>query len=146
MRKRCPHCKKLFTPDPRLKGKQKTCGGTECQKARRRENAKKWREKNPDYDDRTYRKARFRTRTHHAWKRHYWATHPEYRQHHAEYMRQWRGIKKLSGRTVRVPYREIELTCCKQKTFFNITSVRVPYRVIESMLLKTKDLGIHLPV
>jgi hypothetical protein len=137
VRKRCPHCKKLFIPDPRLKGKQKTCGGTECQKARRRENAKKWRSKNPDYDDRSYREVRFRTQR--FWKRQYWATHPEYRKHHAEYMRQWRGMKKLPDSFVRVPYREIELTCCKQTTFLDITSVRVPYRVIESNLLNLKE-------
>lgn len=139
MRKRCPHCKKLFTPNPRLKGKQKTCGREECQKARRRENAKKWREKNPDYDDRTYREARFRT--HRTWKRHYWATHLECRQHHTEYMRQWRGMKKIPLKVVSIPYRDIVLNCCKQTTFFNITGVSIPYRVIESMLLKTKDYG-----
>ena len=136
MRKRCSYCKKLFTPHPRLKGKQKTCGSAECQKARRCENAKEWRKKNPDYDTTGYRVIRHRDRR--EYKRWYWSTHPEYRKHHAEYMRQWRGMKKLPDSVVRVPYRDIELNYCKHSTFLNITCVRVPYRVIESNLLNLK--------
>ena len=142
MRKRCPYCKKLFKPNPRLKGNQKTCGREACQKARRRDNAKRWRAKNPGYDTKEYRKVRHRNRN--DYKRQYWASHAAYRKYHAEYMRLWRKMKKLPATSVRVPYRDIELTCCKQKTTFEITCVRVPYRVIESILLYTNDFRVPL--
>ena len=139
MRKRCVYCKRLYQPDPRLTGKQKTCGSEACQKERRRENARKWRGDNPDYDSGEYRKIRHLHRR--GWKRQYWETHPEYRKHHAEYMRWWRGMKKLPEESVRVPYRDIAVTYCKQKTSVDITSVRVPYRVMASILLCSKDLS-----
>jgi hypothetical protein len=133
VRKRCPYCKRHFKPNPRLKDRQKTCGRDWCQKERKRINAQKWREQNPDYDTQGYRKQRHRNRR--EWKRQYWATHPGYRKHHTEYMRQWRKMKKMPDQSVRVPYLDIEVTYCKKRTLLEITSVRVPYRVIEAILL-----------
>ena len=136
-KKRCPYCKKLYWPDPRQKKKQKTCGTEDCQRQRRRENAREWRKKNPGYDSKEYREAR--QPAHCEWKRKYWASHPEYRLRHSEYMRQWRGMRKLPENRVRVPYRDIELTLSKQSTFIEISCVRVPYRMIAHKLQETKD-------
>jgi hypothetical protein len=47
--KRCPLCRKQFKPDPRIKDRQKVCSNAECQKRRKKEYQKKWKEKNPMY-------------------------------------------------------------------------------------------------
>ncbi|MCP4648661.1 MAG: hypothetical protein GY853_01090 [PVC group bacterium] len=46
--KRCLHCKELFEPNPRTKGKQKYCSKEECQKKRQRQNEANWRRRNPE--------------------------------------------------------------------------------------------------
>ncbi len=48
-RKRCCICQDLFWPHPRVKTRQRACRKPECQKVRRAETQKAWREKNPDY-------------------------------------------------------------------------------------------------
>lgn len=144
MRKRCSYCRKLYRPDPRQKGGQKTCGSDDCQKQRRRDNARLWRKRNPEYDSREYRDSRQPDRR--EWKRKYWASHPEYREHHKEYMRRWRGMQKLPENRVSVPYRDITITYSKQSTFIEISRVSVPYRVIESILLNNKENRLILPL
>ena len=131
MRKRCIYCKKIFSPDPRQKGMQKTCGSRNCKKKRKQENAKRWREENPDYDTSEYRKARCKKRR--TYKRDYWATHPEYRKRHAEYMRRWRGMQKVPENRVRDPYPVIAFNYCKHNTYLEITSVKIPYPDIEAI-------------
>ena len=132
MRKRCIYCKKLFFPNPRQKGKQKTCGGKECKKKRRCDYSRTWRKENQDYDTGEYRKARRRNRR--EWSRHYWATHPGYRKWHADYVKVRRRMKKLRKRSVRIPNPDIELNFCKQSTYLKITSVTIPYPDIEPIL------------
>ena len=48
-RKRCCFCPDLFWPHPRVKTRQRACRKPECQKARRAQTQKAWREQNPDY-------------------------------------------------------------------------------------------------
>lgn len=48
-RKRCCICQDLFWPHPRVKTRQRACRKPECQKARRAQTQKTWREKNRDY-------------------------------------------------------------------------------------------------
>ena len=143
MRKRCCYCKRLFSPDPRQKGKQRTCGRQECKRRRRRDYGKIWREKNPDYDTSDYRKARRKDRRER--KRRYWATHPAYRRWHAEYVRRWRKMKKLPEKSVKVPNPEIEYNYCKEGTYLKITSVRVPYPDIAPILFQKKHLISNYP-
>ena len=45
-RRHCKHCEKLFDPDRRAAGRQRFCPKAECQRARRRLAARKWRKKN----------------------------------------------------------------------------------------------------
>lgn len=47
-RKRCLHCRELFDPDPRTKGKQRYCSAPVCQQHRQRSNEKDWRVRNPE--------------------------------------------------------------------------------------------------
>jgi hypothetical protein len=139
VRKRCVYCKKLFYPDPRQKGKQKTCGSEACKKKRKREYGKAWRERNPEYDTGEYRQARRQDRR--AWKRQYWSTHPRYRLWHLAYVRIWRQVKKLPDNGVKVPNPEIELNYCKRSTYLEITRVKVPYPEIAPILFGKKDLS-----
>jgi hypothetical protein len=46
---RCPHCKKLFHPDPHNAWHQRYCTRKACQRARNRESCQKWRRKNPKH-------------------------------------------------------------------------------------------------
>jgi hypothetical protein len=48
-KKRCRHCRKLFTPDPRNRKKQKYCSKPECRQASKAASQRKWLRKNPDY-------------------------------------------------------------------------------------------------
>jgi hypothetical protein len=54
MVKRCLFCGRYFTPDYRVKERQKTCRRIECRKARKKETQKQWCEKNPDYFEGRY--------------------------------------------------------------------------------------------
>ncbi len=46
---RCPHCRKLFQPEPHNAWHQRYCPRRVCQRARNRENCRQWRRKNPDH-------------------------------------------------------------------------------------------------
>ena len=47
-RKRCPYCRCLYQPDPRVGSRQWSCTKPECQQQRRREAQRRYREKHPD--------------------------------------------------------------------------------------------------
>ena len=49
MVKRCLFCGRYFTPDYRVKEKQKACRRPECRKARKKEAQRRWCEKNAGY-------------------------------------------------------------------------------------------------
>jgi len=52
----CSECRRWFLPDPRVGGRQKTCGAAACQRARHERACRDWRTKNRDYDrDRRWR-------------------------------------------------------------------------------------------
>ena len=50
-RRKCPHCSKLFTPDPRQRERQRFCSTSQCQKVRQAQNWREWfaRPENRDY-------------------------------------------------------------------------------------------------
>ena len=50
-RKRCPYCRGLFVPDPRVGSRQKVCRGNACQARRKKEGQRKWSERHRDYWD-----------------------------------------------------------------------------------------------
>ena len=49
MVKRCLFCGRYFTPDYRVKDRQKSCRRPECRKARKKTAQQTWVKKNPDY-------------------------------------------------------------------------------------------------
>lgn len=127
----CCVCKKRFQPHPRLSDRQRTCGRDNCQKWRRRLNSRDWRARNPGGDDATYRRIRRRDRR--AYRRQYWAAHPEARARHAVYMRQWRT------RRVRDPYRDTGVKLPDINTYLQVTDVREANRVMTVKLLSANE-------
>lgn len=134
----CSICRKRFEPHPRLGDRQHTCGSPVCQKQRRRLNARTWRDKHPDGDDAVYRRIRRRNRR--AYRRQYWATHPQARQHHATYMRQWRACKRMARVSVRDPYRDTQAKLPAINTYLQVMDVREANRVITAKLLFPHEL------
>ena len=45
----CTICRRWFRPNPRVGERQRACGKTDCQKARRQKTQADWRRRNPDY-------------------------------------------------------------------------------------------------
>jgi len=45
----CRICRRWFTPNPRLKDRQKTCGNTKCKREWHKKKCAEWNKKNPDY-------------------------------------------------------------------------------------------------
>lgn len=134
----CCICGRRFESHPRLGERQRTCGGTECQKRRRRINARNWRIKHPEGDDPLYRRIRHRDRR--AYRRQYWATHPLVRQHHAAYMRRWRSRRRIICSSVRDPYRDTQLKLPAVNAYLQVMDVRDTNRVITAKLLSLHEL------
>jgi len=45
----CRICRRWFLPDPRLKGRQMTCGDAHCKRQWHRKKCQEWNRKNSDY-------------------------------------------------------------------------------------------------
>jgi len=75
-KKKCKHCRKLFTPDRRVWNRQTTCRSATCQRQRKKGNNQVFKEKNPDY-----------------WKDRYDYIR-QWRQENPDYQRKWRLEKK----------------------------------------------------
>ena len=48
-RRPCRICRRWFTPNPKLKDRQKTCGAAKCKREWHRKKCAEWNKKNPDY-------------------------------------------------------------------------------------------------
>ena len=48
-KKPCSVCRRWFTPDPRVRGSQRTCGDGGCQAEQRRRQQGRWRKRHPGY-------------------------------------------------------------------------------------------------
>ena len=83
-RKQCPYCKNPFSPDPRVKQRQKTCGHPSCQKALKKQNNAHWREENPDCCRDDYPRVKAWLDRRPDYLKQYRATHPEYVQKNRE--------------------------------------------------------------
>ena len=77
-RRRCPFCRRLFTPHPRLKERQKTCGRSACRKEQKRRYDQAWRQQHPDYFRGSYRQQKELYGTRAPYKKQYRSNHPEY--------------------------------------------------------------------
>ncbi len=93
--KRCPYCKNPFTPNPKVRHRQKTCGDPDCQKALKKDNNARCRKENPDYFRRDYPRVKAWLDGYPDYLKHYRAVHPEYVQKNRE-------AKKLRDRRKRL--------------------------------------------
>jgi hypothetical protein len=75
--RKCRYCGRGFVADRRVGDRQKACS-VPCQKLRKQENNRLYKEKNPDY-----------------WKNHYEDHVKPWRQKHPDYQRQWRQKRKI---------------------------------------------------
>ncbi len=48
-RRPCRICRRWFTPNPRLKDRQKTCGDAKCKREWHKKKCAEWNKNNPDY-------------------------------------------------------------------------------------------------
>jgi hypothetical protein len=78
--KTCSYCGKEFIPDPRVGDRQKACS-LACQRLRKQDNNRLYRDKNPGY-----------------WKNHYQDHVKPWRQQHPDYQRQWRQRRKVQSK------------------------------------------------
>ncbi len=76
-RKRCRFCCELFTPDPRLKGKQYACSAPQCQLERKRAKQRRWVGRNPGYFKRRYPNTKEWLRSHPGYAAQYRRDHPD---------------------------------------------------------------------
>jgi hypothetical protein len=75
--RKCHYCGRLFVPDPRVGNRHKACSNA-CQRLRKRENNRAFREKNPEYGRAPERYAYLK----------------DWRRKHPDYQRQWREARK----------------------------------------------------
>lgn len=68
-KKRCPHCRRWFKPDPRAARRQRYCGRGPCRRASRKRALARWADKNPQYWKGAVRRRKIRLW---AKKRRYW--------------------------------------------------------------------------
>jgi len=88
-KKRCPYCQTYFIHHPSVNKRQRVCGKNECQKLRKANNNKKWRQNNPKY----YRGDYMRLK---AWL----DKHPGYlKQYHPEYTQKNKKAQSLRDRS-----------------------------------------------
>jgi DNA repair exonuclease SbcCD ATPase subunit len=79
MEKRCPHCKRKFTPHPAVK-KQRYCGSADCQRARKRIWQRQKLKSDPDYrENKAAAQRAWRERNRDYWGR-YRKRHPAYQE------------------------------------------------------------------
>jgi hypothetical protein len=60
-RRPCRICRRWFTPNPRLKGRQKTCGNAKCKREWHKKKCAEWNKKNPDYFKTNYLQGKLNT-------------------------------------------------------------------------------------
>lgn len=77
-REKCPYCRSLFIPHPRVKDRQKTCGSPACQKALKAQNNARWREENSDCCRHDYPRVKQWLDRHPGYLKRYRESHPEY--------------------------------------------------------------------
>lgn len=76
--KRCHYCQEFFTPNPRVRKRQKTCGHPSCQKALRKENHARWKQEHPECCRSDSLRVKLWLDRHPGYLRRYRETHPAY--------------------------------------------------------------------
>jgi hypothetical protein len=77
-KRRCPHCRRLYSPDPRLKERRRTCGRQECRREQKRQSNEEWRSQHPEYFRGVYQQQKEAYGTRAEYKKQYRRQNPEY--------------------------------------------------------------------
>ena len=93
-RRKCPYCGSWFTPHPRLKERQKTCGKPACRRQHKRKYDGKWRARHPDYFRGLYGEQKEAYGTRAAYKKEYRKQNPDYVRRNAAYVQAYRQRQK----------------------------------------------------
>lgn len=122
--KRCPFCRRLFIPDPRVKGWQTTCGRQECRRARKQKSNRKWRSDHPEYFRGMYQQQTDAYGTRAGYKRQYRKENPEYVRRNATFVKRHRASRrKVQPDAVSPTSCDLLLSVCNQKGNLSITHV-----------------------
>ena len=123
-RRRCPFCRRLFTPHPRLKERQKTCGRSACRKEQKRRYDQAWRQQHPDYFRGSYRQQKELYGTRAPYKKQYRSNHPEYVARNAAYVRASRKRQRQrAAESVSPTSSDLRLSLWSHRTSISITQV-----------------------
>ena len=120
-RRRCPYCKRLFVPDPRVGDRQRTCGREPCRKQHKRQYDERWRRKHPEYFRGSYAQQKQLYGTRADYKRQYRKDHPDYVRRNAAYVGASR--KRRAQDTVSPTSCDLRLTLWGEKTSVAVTRV-----------------------
>jgi hypothetical protein len=77
-KKKCPFCRRVFLPDPRVGERQKACSRKECRRRRKALSQKNWTARNPEYFRGRYENTRVWIEQHPGYLQGFRAAHPEY--------------------------------------------------------------------
>lgn len=93
LRKQCPACKKMFTPDPRVAKRQKYCSKKECQTKRQRLNEHAWVKEEENQKFRSAQQRRWR-KSHQGYMKQWREDNPESVGRNREFMRAYMRRKR----------------------------------------------------
>jgi hypothetical protein len=122
--RRCPHCRRLYYRDPRLKERQRTCGREECRQNQKRQSNKKWRSIHPDYYQDIYQQQKEVYGTRAEYKKRYRQLNPEYVRRNAAFVKKFRERRrKTHSDAVSHTSCDLQLSVWKETGNISITHV-----------------------
>ena len=123
-RRKCPFCCRLFTPDPRVKERQKTCGRPGCRGEQKRQLDERWRSQNRDYFRNLYPQQKQSYGTRAEYRRCYRKEHPDYVQRNAAYVKTYRSRRsEKAAKDVSSTSCDLRLSVWSQTSNVKITHV-----------------------
>jgi len=123
-RSRCPHCRHLYIPDPRLKERQVTCGRQQCRRSRKHQSNEQWRSQHHDYFRGTYPQQKEVYGTRAEYKKQYRRQNPEYVRRNAVFVKKYRDKhRKPRSGSVSHTSPDLRLTLWKKTGNVSITHV-----------------------
>jgi len=123
-RRKCPFCRRLFIPDPRIKDRQRTCGRRECRGEQKRQTDERWRSQNRDYFRNLYPQQKEAYGTRAEYRKRYRQEHPDYVQRNAAFVKKYRRRRsEKAAKEVSSTSCDMRLTVCSQTSNVKITHV-----------------------
>ena len=122
--RKCPFCRRLFIPDPRIKERQKTCGRPGCRGEQKLQTDERWRSQNRDYFRNLYPQQKEAYGTRAEYRKRYRQEHPDYVQRNAAFVKKYRRRRReKEAEDVSSTSCDMRLTVCSQTSNVKITHV-----------------------